>query len=71
MKTRFQGAALLAVCAFALHRLHLLVHFAPMWQPTVGELLLGLVAVLTGAIGAMMLTIGHALFERYEWPPRR
>ena len=48
MKIRLEGVALLALCAFALHRIYLLIHGIPLHQATPGELGLGLIAVVTG-----------------------
>ena len=69
MKIRLEGAALLALCAFVLHRIYLLVHAAPLHQASPAELTLGLVAVLTGVAGAAFVLVGPALFRPYTWPP--
>jgi hypothetical protein len=69
MKTRLEGAALLALCAFVLHRIYLLVHAAPLHQASASELVLGLVAVLTGVGGTAFVLVGPALFRPYAWPP--
>lgn len=70
MKTRILGAALLLVCAVAIGYLHLLVHSGSPHEATVRELLTALAVVLAGLTGAMMLVIGHALFEPADWPTR-
>jgi hypothetical protein len=69
MKIRLEGAALLALCGFALHRIYLLIHGIPPHQATPAELGLGVVAVVTGVIGAVMLAVGPPLFRPYAWPP--
>jgi hypothetical protein len=69
MKIRLEGVALLALCALALHRIYLLVHGVPVHQATPVELALGVVAVVTGVIGAVMLAVGPPLFRHYAWPP--
>jgi hypothetical protein len=69
MKVRLEGMALLAICALALQRLHMLVHNVPLHQASPTELVLGLVAALTGLCGAACLAIGPALFRPYAWPP--
>jgi len=68
VKTRLQGIALLISCAFALHRISMLVHFLPRHEASPGELGLGLVAVLTGIAGATMVIVGPPLFCTYAWP---
>ena len=69
MKVRLEGAVLLALCAFVLHRIYLLVHVPPVHQASSAELALGLVAALTGVWGAAFLLVGPALFRPYAWPP--
>jgi hypothetical protein len=69
VKIRLEGAALLAMCALALHQIYLFIHGVPRHDATPLELGLGLVAVVAGVIGAVMLTIGPPLFQRYAWPP--
>lgn len=69
MKIRLQGVALLALCAFVLHRLYMLVHVPPWHQASLPELALGLVAALTGVCGAACFLVGPALFRPYAWPP--
>jgi hypothetical protein len=69
VKARLQGAALLAICALALHRIYLLINLPPYHQSSPMELLLGLVAVVTGVWGAAFLAIGPALLRPYAWPP--
>jgi len=69
MNIRLPGAALLALCAFVLHRLHMLVHVQPWHQASPPELALGLIAVLTGVCGAACFLVGPALFRSYNWPP--
>jgi hypothetical protein len=69
VKTRLEGAALLALCAFALHRIYLLAHFLPHHEASPLELGLGLIAVLTGVAGATMLMVGAPLFRPYARPP--
>jgi hypothetical protein len=69
MKIRLEGAALLSLCAFVLHRIYLLVHVPPWHQASASELALGLVAVLTGVAGAAFFLVGPALFRPYAWPP--
>jgi len=69
VKIRLEGVALLALCAFALHRIYLLIHGIPPHEATLGELGLGVVAVVTGVIGAVMLAVGPPLFRHYVWPP--
>ncbi|MGH7485024.1 MAG: hypothetical protein ACREMY_05365, partial [bacterium] len=69
VKTRIQGAALLGLCALALHRIYLLVNLAPAHQASPLELALGAVAVLTGVWGAVFLVVGPALLRPYAWPP--
>ena len=69
MKVRLEGIALLALCALALQRLHMLVHGAPWHQASLPELALGLVAAVTGLCGAACLVVGPALFRAYAWPP--
>lgn len=69
MKVRLEGIALLAICALALQRLHMLVHDAPWHQASPAELALGLVAAVAGLCGAACLAIGPALFRPYAWPP--
>jgi len=69
MKIQLQGVALLAICALALHRIYLLVGTPPSHQATPIELVLGLIAVLTGVWGAAFVLIGPALFRPYRWPP--
>jgi hypothetical protein len=69
VKTRLEGMALLALCAFALHRIYILVDTLPHHEATPLELGLGLVAVLTGIAGAMMVIVGPPLFRTYAWPP--
>jgi len=69
MKTRLEGAALLALCAFVLYRIYLLVHVPPLHQASALELALGLVAVLSGVSGATFFLVGPALFRPYAWPP--
>lgn len=71
MKTRLQGVAILAICALAMHRLYLLVHILPRHEATPLELLLALVVVLTGVVGAAMAAVGPSLFRVYQWPPQR
>jgi hypothetical protein len=69
VKTRFQGAALLALCALALRAIYLLIAARPGHQASPLELALGLAAVLTGVSGAALLLIGPALLRPYAWPP--
>jgi hypothetical protein len=69
MKSRVLGAALLALCARALHRAYLLINLLPAHQASPMELALGLIAVLTGVWGAAFLIVGPALFRPYAWPP--
>ena len=69
MKIRLEGVTLLALCAFVLHRIHMLVHAAPWHQSSPLELALGLVAVLSGVAGAAFFLVGPALFRPYAWPP--
>ena len=69
MKTRLEGIALLALCAFALRLVFLRVQAAPVHQASLAELALGLAAVLSGVFGAAFLLVGPALFRRYLWPP--
>jgi hypothetical protein len=69
MKIRLEGAALIALCAFVLHRIHLLVHSPPLHQASPAELALGLLAVLSGVAGAACFLVGPALFRPYAWPP--
>jgi hypothetical protein len=69
MKIRLKGAAMLALCAYVLHRIHMLVHVAPWHQASPLELTLGLVAVLSGVAGAAFFLVGPALFRPYAWPP--
>lgn len=68
MKIRILGAALLALCAFAVRRIHLLVHVPQAHPPTPAELVLGLFAILAGFAGAALLAVGPALFRAYAWP---
>jgi hypothetical protein len=68
MKIRIFGAALLALCAFAVRRIHLLVHVPHAHPPTPAELVLSLLAILTGFAGAALLAVGPALFRAYAWP---
>lgn len=70
MAVRLSGLLLLIVCAAAACVMHGLVTAAPQHQPTALEMLLSLVAVLSGCCGSMALGIGRALFEPYVWPPR-
>ena len=70
MKVRLEGVALLALCAFALHRLYFLIRVLPHHEATPIELAWGLAAVLTGVAGAAMLTVGPQLFRTDTWPPR-
>lgn len=69
MKIRLEGAALLALCLYVLHRLSILVGAFPHHQASPLELGLGLVAVLTGVAGAAMVAVGSPLFQNYVWPP--
>ena len=69
MKVRLEGFALLAICALALQRLHMLVHGAPWHQASAQELALGVVAAIAGLCGAACLAIGPDLFRPYVWPP--
>ena len=69
MTIRLEGAALLALCALVLHRIHMLVHVPPLHQASAAELALGLVAVLSGVAGAACFLVGPALFRPYAWPP--
>ena len=71
MKVRLQGAGLLTLCVIALTQLYTLVNRGPTHQPTLVELGLGLVAVLTGMSGVAMLAVGAKLFRKYVWPPQR
>jgi hypothetical protein len=69
MTVRLGGIGLIALCAVALQRLHMLVHAVPWHQASVTELALGVVAAITGLCGAACLAIGSALFRPYAWPP--
>lgn len=69
MKIRIEGAALLALCALMLHRIHLLFRIPPVHQASPAELALGLVAMLSGVAGAAFFLVGPALFRPYSWPP--
>jgi hypothetical protein len=66
---RFLGAALIALGALAILRLHGLVTALPRRQPTLAEMLLSLAAILAGVGGALMLREGRSLFEDQPWPP--
>ena len=66
---RLVGIVLLALCAFVLRRIHLLVQLAPRQPPTGAELALGLVAVLAGVTGAACLIVGPSVLRTYAWPP--
>ena len=70
MPVRLFGLLLLLVCAAAFYVLHGLVTVPPQHQPSVMEMAVSTVAVLSGCCGSMALTIGKALFEPYVWPPR-
>jgi len=61
---------LLAICVFAIDRIYVSVHALPAHQPAPFEMILGLIAVVSGMAGVAMLAIGPALFRPYEWPPR-
>ncbi len=66
-QVRVVGLGLIGVGLFAFYRLHGLAAIAPHHEPTVAEMLLSLVAVLTGMSGALAAIVGPALFEPY--PP--
>lgn len=68
--TRMAGVGSLAGCAAALIRLHTLVTTLPRHQPSAGEMLLSLLAVLSGISGAPAVIIGGDIFRRVTRPPR-
>lgn len=70
MRTRLVGLLLLLACTLSVSALCGQVRAGPSHPPTVLEMLLSLLAVLTGCAGAMATVIGTALFEPYTWPPK-
>ena len=70
MITRAIGAALLGLCAAALHQVAHLATTLPHHQPTAAEMLLSLVTVLALFGGSATVIIGPALNRPYRWPPR-
>ena len=71
MIVRLAGAGLLGLCPFAIYRLHGLVAMLPRHQPTLAEMLLSLLGVLTGMGGAMAVLIGADLFRSHVFRERR
>lgn len=70
VKLRLIGLALLALCVLAVARLHALVGQGPHHHGTLAELLLALVAVLTGMLGSAMLIDGKGIARRARRPRR-
>ncbi|HEX4737109.1 MAG TPA: hypothetical protein VH331_06070 [Allosphingosinicella sp.] len=68
--TRLAGVGLLVVCAWAVLRLHASVTTMPRHPPSLAEMLLSFVTVLTGLGGAMASFIGPDLFRSQPRPPR-
>jgi len=63
MKTRLLGCALTLICALLIWQLHVSVTSVAPHQPQAGELILALLATLSGFMGAMLIAAGNTLFE--------
>lgn len=67
---RFEGLALLMLCALAVYRLHGVAMGLRPNAVTPGEMALGAVAVIAGMAGAAMVVVGGSLFQSHIWPPK-
>jgi hypothetical protein len=67
---RVVGLGLVAICIFAVLRLHASVLAGARHPPSPSEMLLSLVAVATGISGALATVVGPALFRSHSRAPR-